>query len=66
MPHKKNSVRMGICLGDGKFYHALGSMDKVKDMATEIEPACLTLIEKGEVNMNSYYNRTVHFLIFTR
>ena len=31
-------------------------MDRVKEMAQEIEPACLSLIEKGEVEINSYYN----------
>jgi hypothetical protein len=38
------------------FYYSLGRMDRVKEMATEIEPECLALIEKGTVEMNSYYN----------
>jgi hypothetical protein len=38
------------------FYNTLGRMDRVKEMEKEIEPACLSLIEKGEVEMNSYYN----------
>jgi hypothetical protein len=38
------------------FYNALGRTDKVKEMEDEIEPACLGLIEKGDVNMGSYYN----------
>jgi hypothetical protein len=38
------------------FYHSLGRIDRVKEMAAEMEPACFSLIEKGEVDMNSYYN----------
>jgi hypothetical protein len=38
------------------FYINLGRMDRVKEMGLEIEPACLSLIEKGEVDLNSYYN----------
>jgi hypothetical protein len=28
----------------------------VKEMEGEVEPVCLSLIEKGDVNMNTYYN----------
>jgi tetratricopeptide (TPR) repeat protein len=37
-------------------YYTLGKMDKVKDMAAEIEPACQQLIAGGGANVNSYYN----------
>jgi len=38
------------------FYQSLGRLDRVKELAKEIEPACLDLIEKGDAEMNSYYN----------
>ena len=56
MPHSKIPYGWQSAWQMASFYHSLGRMDRVKDMATEIEPACLSLIEKGEVEMNSYYN----------
>ncbi|MGD1046830.1 MAG: DUF2723 domain-containing protein [Bacteroidota bacterium] len=56
MPHTKIPFGWEYASEMAGFYNALGRMDQVKEMATEIEPACLSLIEKGEVNMNSYYN----------
>jgi hypothetical protein len=37
-------------------YYSIGKMDKVKDMAMEIEPECQRLIAAGGVNVNTYYN----------
>ena len=56
MPHTKIPYGWQSAWQMASFYHSLGRMDRVKDMATEIEPACLSLIEKGEGEMNSYYN----------
>ena len=56
MPHKKIPFGWEYAWDMANFYNALGRIDRVKEMGTEIEPACLSLIEKGEVNMNSYYN----------
>jgi hypothetical protein len=56
MPHTKIPYGWQSAWQMATFYHSLGRMDRVKEMATEIEPACLSLIEKGEVEMNSYYN----------
>jgi hypothetical protein len=56
MPHAKIPFGWEYAWEMANFYHALGRMDRVMDMAAEVEPACLHLIEKGEVNMNSYYN----------
>jgi hypothetical protein len=56
MPHTKIPYGWQSAWQMASFYHSLGRMDRVKEMATEIEPACLSLIEKGEVEMNSYYN----------
>ena len=56
MPHKKIPYGWEYAWEMANFYNALGRTDRVKEMAAEIEPACLSLIEKGEVNMNSYYN----------
>jgi len=39
---------MAECMANGEFYHSLGRMDRVKEMETEIEPACLSLIEKAK------------------
>jgi hypothetical protein len=56
MPYTKVPYGWQSAWQMASFYHSLGRMDRVKEMATEIEPACLSLIEKGEVEMNSYYN----------
>jgi hypothetical protein len=56
MPHKKIPLGWEYASDLANFYNALGRTDQVKEMATEIEPACLSLIEKGDVNMNTYYN----------
>jgi hypothetical protein len=56
MPHTKIPYGWQSAWQMATFYHSLGRIDRVKEMATEIEPACLSLIEKGEVEMNSYYN----------
>jgi hypothetical protein len=56
MPHKKIPFGWEYAWDMANFYNALGRIDRVKEMATEVEPACLSLIEKGDVNMNSYYN----------
>jgi hypothetical protein len=56
MPHKKIPYGWEYAWEMSSFYNLLGRMDKVKEMEAEIEPACLALIEQGEVNMNSYFN----------
>ncbi len=56
MPHKKIPFGWEYAWEMANFYNALGRMDQVKEMASEVEPACLSLIEKGDVNMGSYYN----------
>ena len=56
MPHKKIPYGWEYAWEMANFYNALGRTDKVKEMEDEIEPACLGLIEKGDVNMGSYYN----------
>ena len=56
MPHKKIPLGWEYTWEMANFYNSLGRMDQVKEMATEVEPACLSLIEKGDVAMNSYYN----------
>jgi hypothetical protein len=38
------------------FYHALGRPEKERQLADEVETACLGMIDRGEVEMNSYYN----------
>jgi hypothetical protein len=56
MPHTKIPYGWQYAWQMASLYHSLGRMERVKEMATEIEPTCLSLIEKGEVEMNSYYN----------
>ena len=56
MPYSKIPYGWQNAWQMASFYYSLGRMDRVKEMALEIEPACLSLIEKGEVEMNSYYN----------
>jgi hypothetical protein len=56
MPHTKILYGWQYAWQMASFYQTLGRMDRVKELATEIEPACLSLIEKGEVEMNSYLN----------
>ena len=56
MPHTKIPYGWQSAWQMASFYHSLGRMDRVKEMAEEIEPACLSLIEKGGVEMNTYYN----------
>ena len=56
MPHKKIPYGWEYAWEMANFYNALGRMDRVKEMTAEIEPECLSLIEKSQVNMNSYYN----------
>ena len=56
MPHKKIPYGWEYAWEMAGFYNALGRMDYVKEMATEFEPACLSLIEKGDVDMKSYFN----------
>jgi len=38
------------------FYESLGRTDRAKKFAAEVETACLSLIEAGQINMGSYYN----------
>jgi hypothetical protein len=56
MPHTKIPYGWEYAWEMATFYNSLGKLDKVKDLAGEVEPACLSLIEKGQVNMQSYYN----------
>jgi hypothetical protein len=56
MPHSKVPLGWEYAWDMANFYSSLGRVDRVKEMVSEIEPACLGLIERGEVNMNSYYN----------
>ena len=56
MPHKKIPLGWEYAWEMAGLFNVLGRLDRVKEMAEEIEPACLNLIAKGEVNMNSYYN----------
>jgi len=56
MPHKKIPLGWEYAWEMANFYNSLGRIDRVKEMAAEVEPACLSLIEKGDVNMNTYYN----------
>ena len=56
MPHKKIPFGWEYAWEMANFYNALGHMDRAKEMAAEVESACLSIIERGEVNMNSYYN----------
>jgi len=56
MPSKKIPHGWQNAWQMASFYNTIGRTDRVKEMELEIEPACLSLIEKGEVEMNSYYN----------
>ncbi len=56
MPNSKIPLGWQYAAEMANFYRSLGRLDKVKEMAEEIEPACSALIERGEVDMNSYYN----------
>jgi hypothetical protein len=56
MPHSKVPFGWEYAWDMANFYNMLGRTDRVKEMAAEIEPACLSLIEKGDVRMDSYYN----------
>jgi hypothetical protein len=56
MPHTKIPYGWQYAWQMASFYQTLGRIDRVKELATEIEPACLSLIEKGDVEMNSYFN----------
>lgn len=56
MPYKKIPYGWELAWEMANFYNALGRSDRVKEMVAEVEPACISLIEKGEVNMSSYYN----------
>jgi len=56
MPHKKIPFGWEYAWEMANFYNVLGRQDQVKDLEAEVEPVCLGLIERGEVNMNSYYN----------
>ena len=56
MPHKKIPFGWEYAWEMANFYHSLGREDRVKEMEGEVEPVCLSLIEKGDVNMNTYYN----------
>ncbi len=48
MPHTKIPLGWELASEMANFYYSIGRMDRVKEMAKEIEPACLNLIEKGE------------------
>jgi hypothetical protein len=56
MPHTKIPLGWELAWELAGFYNAIGRNDKVAEMGKEIEPACVRLIESGQVNMNSYYN----------
>jgi hypothetical protein len=62
MPNKNISLGWQYAWDMARFYYTLGRMDRVKEMATEIELTCLDMIEKGDVTMNSYYNPYSAFL----
>ncbi len=56
MPQKKIPYGWQYAWQMASFYESLGRMDRVREMAAEVEPACLSLIETGNIETNSYYN----------
>lgn len=62
MPHTNISLGWQYAWDMAHFYSALGSIERVKEMTTEIESACLEMIEKNQIAMNTYYNPFSAFL----
>jgi hypothetical protein len=56
MPRTKIPMGWELASDMANFYHRLGRVEKFNELANEVEPVCLNLIESGQVNMGSYYN----------
>ncbi len=56
IPHAKNPLGWEYAMNIATIYHMAGRVDRVKDLASSIEPDCLNLINSGNINSNSYIN----------
>lgn len=56
IPRSKIPLGWELASDVAAFYQRLGRPDKYKELIAEVEPQCLEAIERGEYNMNSYYN----------
>jgi hypothetical protein len=56
MSHNKIKLGWEVAWELSNTYKSLDEIDMAKEIGKEIEPKCLSLIEKGEYDMSSYYN----------
>jgi hypothetical protein len=56
IPRSKIDMGWELTSDIASFYRRLGDEKKYNELTGEIEPICLDLIAKGQVNMNSPYN----------
>jgi hypothetical protein len=56
IPRSKVLMNWDLSADVAMFFHRLGRDDKFNEIADEIEPICLQLIETNQFNLNSYYN----------
>jgi hypothetical protein len=56
VPRSKIPMGWELTSDVAAFYQRLGRVDVYNRMIAEVEPECLRAIERGEYNMNSYYN----------
>lgn len=56
IPRSKVPMNWDLGADVAMFFHRLGRDDKFNEIADEIEPICLQLIESNQFNLNSYYN----------
>ena len=56
VPRSKIPMGWELTSDVASFYQRLGRVDQYNQMIAEVEPECVRAIERGEYNMNSYYN----------
>lgn len=56
IPRSKIPMGWELTSDVAAFYHRMGRIETYNEMIAEVEPECLSAIERGEYNMNSYYN----------
>ncbi|MEK7671172.1 MAG: hypothetical protein AAB344_03015, partial [Bacteroidota bacterium] len=56
VPRSKIPMGWELTSDVASFYQRLGRIDQYNQMIAEVEPECVRAIERGEYNMNSYYN----------
>jgi hypothetical protein len=56
IPRKKIPMGWDLTASVASFYHRLGKLETYNELMAEVEPQCVSAIERGEYNLNAYEN----------